>query len=84
MNTGDARAASSTSGQTMRIVLGGGSNRLLRIPPEVAHGAKNIGTETARILYFTDRHCSPEPESTDEGRLHWDFFGEDVWEIEKG
>ena len=81
---GDARDGSSTSGETMRIVLGGGSNRLLRIPPEVAHGARNIGTETGRILYFTDRHFSPDPGDTDEGRLPWDFFGTDVWEIERG
>jgi dTDP-4-dehydrorhamnose 3,5-epimerase len=81
---GDVRAGSPTSGRTMRIVLGGGSNRLLRIPPEVAHGARNVGTETARILYFTDRHFSPEPDATDEGRLPWDFFGEAIWEIERG
>ena len=81
---GDARDGSATAGETMRIVLGGGSNRLLRIPPEVAHGARNIGTATARILYFTDRHFDPDPGNTDEGRLPWDFFGTDVWEIERG
>lgn len=81
---GDVRAGSPTAGETMRVVLGGGSNRLLRIPPEVAHGARNVGTSTGRILYFTDRHFSPDADTTDEGRLPWDFFGTDLWEIERG
>jgi dTDP-4-dehydrorhamnose 3,5-epimerase len=81
---GDVRAGSPTEGMTMRLALGGGGNMLLRIPPEVAHGARNIGTDTARILYFTDRHFSPGANETDEGRLPWDFFGEKIWEIERG
>jgi dTDP-4-dehydrorhamnose 3,5-epimerase len=81
---GDVRAGSPTVGMTMRLALGGGGNDLLRIPPEVAHGARNIGTETARILYFTDRHFNPDAEETDEGRLPWDFFGAEIWEIERG
>jgi dTDP-4-dehydrorhamnose 3,5-epimerase len=81
---GDARAGSPTAGALQRVVLGAGSNRLLRIPPEVAHGARNMGFTTARILYFTDLHFSPDPAETDEGRLPWDHFGTEVWEVERG
>jgi dTDP-4-dehydrorhamnose 3,5-epimerase len=81
---GDVREGSASKGLTMRVVLGGGSNRLLRIPPGVAHGARNVGQLTARILYFTDVHFSVDPEECDEGRLPWDFFGEKIWEVQKG
>jgi dTDP-4-dehydrorhamnose 3,5-epimerase len=80
----DVRARSRTEGARMRLVLGNGASRLLAIPPGVAHGVRNLGTETARIIYFTDVHFSPEPSACDEGRLPWDFAGADVWEITKG
>ncbi len=62
------------------MTLGDGDSRLVRIPPGVAHGCRNIGTGTARILYLTDVHFSPEPGATDEGRLRWDLFGAEIWE----
>src|SRR4029079_6836360 len=68
----DVRADSPTSGTTQRVLLGGGSSRLVKIPPGVAHGCRNLGTLPARILYFTDLQFSPDPGSTDEGRLPWD------------
>ena len=46
----------------------------------MAHGCRNIGGATARILYFTDVHFSAEPGATDEGRLPWDHFGAGLWE----
>jgi dTDP-4-dehydrorhamnose 3,5-epimerase len=68
----------------MRFMLGNGSSRLLVIPPGVAHGARNLGTETGRIIYLTDVHFSAEPSACDEGRLPWDFAGADIWDMTKG
>lgn len=76
----DVRAGSPTEGARRRLVLGDGRSRLVRIPPGVAHGCKNVGAARGRIIYFTDTHFAPEPEATDEGRLPWDFAGAEVWE----
>jgi dTDP-4-dehydrorhamnose 3,5-epimerase len=70
-----------SEGARQRLLLGGGRSRLVVIPPGVAHGCRNVGTQEATIVYFTDVHFSPEPSRTDEGRLPWDFLGADVWEI---
>ena len=79
----DVREGSETEGEIMRIPLGDGNSRLVKIPPGVAHGCKNISNETGRIIYFVNLKFSVDPETSDEGRLPWDFFGKDVWEIEK-
>jgi dTDP-4-dehydrorhamnose 3,5-epimerase len=80
----DARQGSPTEGGRMRLVLGDGVSRLLRIPPGVAHGVRNLGAATGRVIYFTDLHFSAEPSSCDEGRLPWDYAGADVWEVTRG
>jgi dTDP-4-dehydrorhamnose 3,5-epimerase len=80
----DTRRGSTTEGVRMRLVLGDGSSRLLRIPPGVAHGVRNLAAVPGRIIYFTDLHFSAEPASCDEGRLPWDFAGADVWEVARG
>ena len=80
----DVRAGSKTEGVRRRLTLGNGSSRLLRIPPGVAHGARNLGATTGRIVYFTDVHFSAEPASCDEGRLPWDFAGAEIWEPTRG
>jgi dTDP-4-dehydrorhamnose 3,5-epimerase len=80
----DVRQGSPTEGARMRLMLGDGASRLLRIPPGVAHGVRNLGPETGRIVYFTDLHFSAEPSACDEGRLPWDFAGADVWEVTRG
>jgi dTDP-4-dehydrorhamnose 3,5-epimerase len=80
----DVRKRSRTEGMRMRFMLGNGSSRLLVIPPGVAHGARNLGTETGRIIYLTDVHFSAEPSACDEGRLPWDFAGADIWDMTKG
>ncbi len=67
-----------------RMVLGDGTSLLVRIPPGVAHGARNVGTRTGRIIYFVDLHFSAEPGECDEGRLPWDHLGAEIWEVEKG
>jgi len=80
----DVRKGSATEGLVQRIVLGDGNSRLVRIPPGVAHGAKNLRpTEPSVIIYFVDLHFSVGAEC-DEGRLPWDHFGAQVWDVERG
>ncbi len=79
----DVREGSGTSGARMRLVLGDGQSRLVRVPPGIAHGCRNLGGETARILYFADGQFCEDPGRCDEGRLPWDFAGPDVWEIRR-
>jgi dTDP-4-dehydrorhamnose 3,5-epimerase len=76
----DVRAGSPTEGGTLRLLLGDGESALLRIPPGVAHGMRNVGDRPARVLYFTDRLFSVDPTECDEGRLPWDLVGREVWE----
>jgi dTDP-4-dehydrorhamnose 3,5-epimerase len=80
----DVRAGSRTEGLSQRLMLGTGASRLLRIPPGVAHGLRNVGTRTARLVYFIDQHFTPDPAACDEGRLPWDYLGPDIWEITRG
>ena len=80
----DVRQGSRTEGTRMRLMLGDGASRLLRIPPGVAHGVRNLGPAPGRVVYFTDLHFSAEPSSCDEGRLPWDFAGAAVWEVSRG
>jgi dTDP-4-dehydrorhamnose 3,5-epimerase len=80
----DVRKGSPTEGVVRRLMLGAGASRLLRIPPGVAHGARNLGTATGRIIYFVDLQFSPDPASCDEGRLPWDYAGAEIWEPVRG
>ena len=80
----DTRQGSPSEGTRMRLVLGDGASRLLRIPPGVAHGVKNLAATRGRIIYLVDTHFSPDPDTSDEGRLPWDFAGIDVWEPTRG
>lgn len=80
----DVRKGSPSEGLVKRYVLGDGNSRLVRIPPGVAHGCKNLRPASQSvILYFVDVQFSVDA-SCDEGRLPWDHFGVDVWEVEKG
>jgi dTDP-4-dehydrorhamnose 3,5-epimerase len=80
----DVREGSRTEGVSMRFMLGAGASRLVRIPPGVAHGARNLAGTTGRIIYFTDVHFSPDPADCDEGRLPWDHLGADLWDVTRG
>lgn len=80
----DVRAGSPSEHAVRRLVLGDGAARLLRIPPGVAHGVRNLAPVRGRLVYFVDQHFSPDPERTDEGRLPWDFAGAHVWEPTRG
>ena len=80
----DVRAESPTEGITMRLILGGGNSRLVRIPPGVAHGVRNLALGKGHIIYFVDVKFSPDPASCDEGRLPWDYAGPDIWDVSRG
>jgi dTDP-4-dehydrorhamnose 3,5-epimerase len=80
----DVRQGSKTEGARMRLPLGAGASRLVRIPPGVAHGVRNLAATAGRIIYFTDVHFSPEPSMCDEGRLPWDYAGAEIWDVTRG
>jgi len=80
----DVRAESSTQHVRRRIVLGDGTSRLVRIPPGVAHGVKNIAPLRGRIIYFVDTHFTQTTDQCDEGRLPWDFAGAEIWDVVRG
>ncbi len=81
---GDVRKGSKSEGVVQRVVLGDGKSFLVRIPPGVAHGCKNLKTaELSVIIYFVDVQFSVDAEC-DEGRLPWDHFGAGVWDVERG
>jgi dTDP-4-dehydrorhamnose 3,5-epimerase len=80
----DVRKGSPTEGLLQRIVLGDGNSRLVRIPPGVAHGCKNLRPASpCAIIYFVDVQFSTD-EQCDEGRLPWDHFGAQIWDVERG
>jgi len=79
----DARTGSGSEGSTMRIVLGDGNSRLIRIPPGVAHGCRNLSDSRGRIIYMVDVQFSVG-DDCDEGRLPWDYLGAEIWEVVKG
>ena len=61
-----------------------GNNFLVRIPPGVAHGCKSLRTaDPSAIIYFVDVQFSVG-DDCDEGRLPWDHFGSEVWDVERG
>jgi dTDP-4-dehydrorhamnose 3,5-epimerase len=77
----DLRAGSETEGNHLRLMLGDSRAALVRIPPGVAHGCRNLGSQPARIVYFSDRLFSSEPPECDEGRIPWDYLGREVWDV---
>ena len=77
------RKGSPSEGVVERKVLGDGNSFLVRIPPGVAHGAKNLRAATpSQIIYFVDVQFSVD-DKCDEGRLPWDHFGTEVWDVER-
>jgi dTDP-4-dehydrorhamnose 3,5-epimerase len=80
----DVRARARSHGAQRRLVLGDGQSRLLRIPPGVAHGVKNLAPARGRIIYLVDMQFSSDPDQTEEGRLPWDFAGADIWDVTRG
>jgi dTDP-4-dehydrorhamnose 3,5-epimerase len=81
-NLHDLREGSSTFDNHVRIVLGGGTPSLLRIPAGVAHGVKNCYDRDMTLIYATSEQFNAS--LPDEHRLPWDSFGTDVWDLQKG
>jgi dTDP-4-dehydrorhamnose 3,5-epimerase-like enzyme len=79
----DVREGSSSEGVQQRVMLGDGVSRLIRVPPGVAHGCRNLSRTESRIIYLTDVLFDPDPERCDEGRLPWDFAGPEIWNVVK-
>ncbi len=79
----DVRAGSPTEKIVTKMLLGDGQSSLVRIPPGVAHGCRNVGDKPARVVYMTDVQFSAEAGATDEGRLPWDLVGAEIWEPSK-
>ena len=79
----DVRAGSKTEKIVTKLMLGDGRSVIVRIPPGVAHGCRNLGEKPARIIYMTDVLFSAERGVTDEGRLPWDLVGKEIWEPAK-
>jgi dTDP-4-dehydrorhamnose 3,5-epimerase len=78
----DVRGSSPTAGLTMRLVLGRGRSQLLYIPRGVAHGAANLSTSDAFLIYFVNQQF--DPQEPDEYRLPYDAVGADFWQVRPG
>lgn len=64
----DLRRDSETFGAVNTLYIGRYRMWELLIPPGVGHGYKVLGTESAQLVYLTDRFYSP----ADEGRIAYD------------
>ncbi len=64
-----------------RVVLGDGRSALLRIPPGVAHGCKNLRPTLGHLIYFVDQMFDPHVDQCDEHRLPYDYLGKEIWEV---
>jgi dTDP-4-dehydrorhamnose 3,5-epimerase len=68
----DDREGSPTQGESQVVILGGGQDLLLQIPPGVWHGFMALGFEEAVILNLpTECYDHEQP---DELRAPWDAF----------
>lgn len=77
----DLRVGSPTEGNRRQVVLSGEEPAFVHVPSGVAHGYR-AGPQGAMLLYAaTDSFNFEDP---NEGRLPWDFFGEGLWEEDRG
>lgn len=75
----DLRVDSASFGQVNTIYAGELRPWRLRIPPGVGHGYKVVGTESALMVYATDRYYDP----SDEGRIPYNDAGFNYdWELQ--
>jgi dTDP-4-dehydrorhamnose 3,5-epimerase len=77
----DCREDSETRGVKRSYLLSGEEPSLLYLPGGVAHGYKS-GPQGATLLYAMDQQF--DLGDPDEGRLPWDFFGEELWAEDRG
>lgn len=75
----DLREESLTHGEVNTLYVGILKPWRIKIPPGVGHGYKIVGTETATLVYVTDKFYNPQ----DEGRLAYNhpFLNYD-WELQ--
>jgi len=75
----DDRDGSPTRGEAQTVILGGGNDLLVQIPPGIWHGFMPLGFEPACILNLpTETYNHDDP---DEERAPWDAFPVQ-WEVE--
>ena len=75
----DDREGSATRGEADTVVLGGGRDALLIIPPGVWHGQMALGFEMSYLINIpTETYDREDP---DERRAPWDAFPF-TWEVE--
>jgi len=67
----DLRESSPTCGKVNTVFVGTQRPWKLRIPPGVGHGYRVVGTESAMLVYATNRTYNPQ----DEGRIPYDDAG---------
>lgn len=77
----DCRAGSPTAGVKRKLVLSGEQPTLVHIPSGVAHGYQ-AGDQGATLLYTMDAQFNIK--DPNEGRLPWNFFGENLWAEDRG
>lgn len=63
-------------------VLGDMKSQLIKVPPGVAHGFKNISTEPGVLIYFTDVYFTPDGRDPhfQEYRMDYNAFGKKIWD----
>jgi len=77
----DLRNDSDTKDVKMRVIMGGGSAKLVLVPQGVAHGVVNVARKPGTIIYFVNEQFNfSDP---DEKRLKWDAAGADFWDVKK-
>jgi len=79
----DVRAGSPTEKVARRFVLGDGASRLVRIPPGVAHGVKNLAATRGRIIYLVDVQFQAAGRDR-RGTAAVGFAGAGVWDVVRG
>jgi len=77
----DCRAGSPTLGRRSRHLLSAEAPGLLYVPSGVAHGYR-AGPQGALLLYAANSQF--DPETPNEGRLPWDYFGSELWGDDRG
>lgn len=77
----DCRAGSPTLGVKRKLVFSGEQPMMVHIPSGVAHGYQ-AGEVGATLLYTMDAQFNIE--DPNEGRLPWNFFGDDLWAEDRG
>jgi dTDP-4-dehydrorhamnose 3,5-epimerase-like enzyme len=57
--------------------IGEQNKKTLVIPPGVLHGFTPAYNKQATMCYYADQKYDP----SDENRVEWDYFGEDIWRV---